>query len=325
MNLYRLIQGGGLKAPLVAALLLAGAAIAPAAAQPAPSPAAPAGPGLKHTIAVESFGGGELTQGAATAESLAALLTDALSNDGRFIVVERAALGNIQMEQQLGKEGAATQGAVAKTGQLIGAGLYVRGSVTKFSAAAAGNGLSFGGPSIGGFGRGGGGGTSKATMTISLRVIDTTTGQVLATYSGDGSASSHNTNIGITNNRTGATVGTSNFAATPVGKAAQEAIGVAVGKLAANLGNVPWSALVVDDRSGVVYLNAGADQNVQPGLTLTDYRKGEVMTDPGSGEVLDVQMTKVAVVQIDAVREKISTAHIVSGDPPARGDMLKAQ
>ncbi len=162
-------------------------------------------------------------------------------------------------------------------------------------------------------------------MTVSLRLIDTTTGQVLATVSGDGSASSHNTNIGITNNRTGATVGTNNFAATPVGKAAQEAIGVAVAKLAAGLGDVPWSALVVDDRSGVVYLNAGADQNVQPGLTLTDYRKGEVMTDPATGAVLDVQMTKVAVVQVDAVREKISTAHIVSGDAPTRGDTLKAQ
>jgi hypothetical protein len=120
-------------------------------------------------------------------------------------------------------------------------------------------------------------------------------------------------------------VGTNTFKATPVGKAAQEAIAVAVGKLAAGLGNVPWSALVVDDRSGVVYLNAGATQNVQPGLTLVDYRKGEVMTDPGSGEVLDVQMTKVGVVQVDEVREKISTAHIVSGDAPARGDVLKVQ
>ena len=96
-------------------------------------------------------------------------------------------------------------------------------------------------------------------------------------------------------------------------------------KLGDGLARAPWSAMVVDDRSGVVYVNAGADQNVQPGLTLAAFRKGEVLTDPASGEVLDVQMTKVGVVQVDAVREKISTAHIVSGDPPARGDFLKVQ
>ena len=55
------------------------------------------------------------------------------------------------------------------------------------------------------------------------------------------------------------------------------------------------------------------------------YHKGEVMTDPGTGQVLDVAMDKVGTVQVDTVRDKISIAHVVSGGAPARGDMLKIE
>jgi len=309
------------RAVTASVLILTGASASVALAQPAP-----ASLGLKHTVGVDAFGGGELTEGAASSDSLNALLTDALINDGRFIVVERAGLGGVQGEQQLGQSGAATAGTVAKSNQLIGAGLLVRGAVTKFSSAAGGGGLSLGG-SFGGGLLGGGGGvkTNKAVMTVSLRLIDTTSGQVVATATGEGAATSKDVNAGLVNARTGATMGTNAFRATPIGKAAEVAIVIAVGKLSAGLGNVPWSALVVDARSGVVYINAGADQNVQPGLTLGAYRKGETLTDPGTGEVLDVQMTKIADIQVDSVREKISTAHIVSGGAPERGDMLKLE
>ncbi len=299
-----------------AAIVLAGAA--PALAQ-APS-------GLKHTVAVDQFGAAELTQGAAAGDSLTAMLTDELIADGHFIVVERQGLGAIQTEQQLG-QGAATGGAPAKTNQLIGASLLVRGAVTKFNANAGGSSMSLGGFSGAGglLGAGGGVKSNKATMEISLRLIDTTTGQVLATALGQGSASSHDVNAGLTNNRTGGTLGADTFRATPIGKAAQDAIHIAVGKLAAGLGNVPWTALVVDNRAGVIYINAGADQNVQPGLTMGAYHKGEVITDPGTGAVLDVAMDKVGVIQVDTVKEKLSLAHVVSGNAPARGDMLKAE
>ncbi len=229
------------RAASAAVLILAGAAASTALAQPAQ-----AGLALKHTVGVDAFGGGELTEGAASADSLNALLTDALINDGHFIVVERAGLGSVQTEQQLGTTGMATTGTVAKTNQMIGAGLLVRGAVIKFSSAAGGSGLSLGGSFGGGLlGAGGGAKTSKAVMTVSLRLIDTTTGQVLATATGEGSATSKSVNAGLTDNRTGATVGTNAFKATPVGKAAEIAIDQAVGKLAAGLGKSPgppwWS------------------------------------------------------------------------------------
>ncbi len=304
---------------------LAALAIVMSAATPAAVLAQGAPSGLKHTIAVDSFGASEITQGGVAGDSLTALLTDELTADGRFIVVERAGLGSIQTEQQLGTQGSATAATSAKTNQLIGASLLVRGAVTKFNPNAGGGGLSLSGAGGGLMGLGGGMKTSKATMEISLRLIDSTTGQVVGTAVGEGSATSKDVNAGLTNNRTGATMGTNAFKSTPIGKAAQDAIHIAVGKLGASLANVPWSALVVDDRDGKVYVNAGADQNVQAGLTMGAYHKGEVMTDPGTGAVLDVAMNKVGIIQVDTVRDKISIAHVVSGDPPARGDMLKAE
>ncbi|MES2941917.1 MAG: hypothetical protein V4772_03495, partial [Pseudomonadota bacterium] len=72
-----------------------------------------------------------------------------------------------------------------------------------------------------------------------------------------------------------------------------------------------------------VYINAGAERNVQPGLLLNVYRKGKVLTDPSTGVVLDVEMQSVGSVRIASVREKLSVARVESGDAPVRGDLLK--
>ncbi len=55
------------------------------------------------------------------------------------------------------------------------------------------------------------------------------------------------------------------------------------------------------------------------------YRKGETLTDPGTGEVLDVDIQRLGSVQVESVREKVSVARMVEGQSPARGDLLKAE
>ncbi len=94
-------------------------------------------------------------------------------------------------------------------------------------------------------------------------------------------------------------------------------------QIAIGMKGVSWSALVVDASEGMVYVNAGADRNVQNGLTLYAYRKGKVFTDPSTGTILDVAMERIGVIKINGVREKMSTAAVVSGQMPTRGDFLK--
>ena len=121
----------------------------------------------------------------------------------------------------------------------------------------------------------------------------------------------------------GARLGGEIFRATPIGQAGQDAIVRAVDQIAAGMRRVEWSALVVDAAQGGVYVNAGADRNVQPGLTLAVWRPGRTLTDPGTGEVLDVEMARIGRVQVQTVRDRLSIASILDGEPPMRGDVLR--
>jgi curli biogenesis system outer membrane secretion channel CsgG len=257
---------------------------------------------------------------------MTAMLITALANDGRFVVVERAGTyGDIVgAEQMLGRAGAVGPETAAGVGQLSGASAVIIGVVTKYDPAAKGGGVSLG---IMGSGSPFGGSASrknqKALMEISLRLVDTTTGQVISTASAQGTASSSVTSAGLVERNTGAALGTNSFNSTPIGQAGEDAIKKAVEFIAAGMNKVPWSALVVDATDGKIYVNAGADRNIQPGTQLTAYHKGKVFNDPGTGEVLDVSMDKVGIIRIDEVRDKLSIASLVSGTAPTRGDLLK--
>lgn len=305
--------------------------LAMAAGPAAADEAQPATPfdGLKKTVSVDQFLATEAVGGSVTAVGMTAMLSAALVKDGRFIVVERPGLANVLAEQALGYGGATTAETAAKTLQLIGSSALVRGVVTKFEPAASGGGVNVGLPmgpfgSLGSlFGAGAGIKSHTAVMEISLRLIDTTTGQVISTSSAQGSASSTGADVTIVNPNSGASLGAGAFQATPIGQAGEQAIVKAVEQIAAGMRSVPWSALVVDANDGTVYVNAGAERNVQAGVVLNVYRKGKVFTDPATGVVLDVAMTKIGVIRIEGVREKLSTAAVVSGETPVRGDLLR--
>lgn len=289
----------------------------------------PAGPydGLKKTVSVDQFLATEAVGGSVTAEGMTALLTAALVRDGRFVVVERTGLANILAEQALGQGTGAIAETTAKTGQVIGASIVVRGAVTKYEPAASGGGVALGGLPLGSFlspfATRAGLTHRTAVMEISLRLIDTTTSQVISTSSAQGSASSTSANVTIVDSGSGASLGGDAFRATPIGQAGEQAIVKAVEQIAAGMKGVPWSALVVDASAGKVYVNAGAERNMQAGMILNVHRKGKVFTDPATGVVLDVDMQKIGMIRIDGVREKLSTAAVINGESPLRGDLLK--
>ncbi len=211
--------------------------------------------GLKKTIAVDIFRATEAVGGSVTADGMTAMLTQALVEDGRFLVVEG--------------------------GGVTEASAIVRGAVTKYEAGAGGGGLSISGGPLGGL-LGGRASTRSQTavIEIALRLVDTTTGQVISTSSAEGRASSRTSEAGLVENYGGARLGGEIFRATPIGQAGQDAIVRAVDQIAAGMRNVPWSAIVVDAAANGVYVNAGADRNVQPGLTLSVWRAGRTLTDP---------------------------------------------
>ncbi|MEI9888804.1 MAG: CsgG/HfaB family protein [Rhizomicrobium sp.] len=279
-------------------------------------------PGPKKTIAVGGFEAAETTGGAATADGLSAMLAAALVKDGRFVVVERQAMTQIQWEQQLRQSGNATNGAAPSPGQLIGAGVLIRGTVTKFDPRSGGGGVSIGGPGLfGGVPGALGVNSQKAVVEITLRLIDTTTGQIVDTSTASGSASA--TGFDVRAYTHGLAIGGSGFAETPLGKACEDAVDHAVARIELGMARAPWSALVVEGGIGTVYINAGARQNLQPGLKLSVSRNVHTLTDPATGVVLETISQPVAKLQIREVHDSVSIATLVSGDAPLRGDIVR--
>lgn len=282
--------------------------------------------GLKKTIAVDAFQAAEAVGGSITSDGMTAMLTDALVRDGRFVVVERPGLGGVQAEQQLGQSGATTAETSAGVGGLIGASAIVRGAVTKYEAAASGGGLGVSGLPAGGLLAGRAGVKSQTSvLEISLRLIDTTTGQVISTSKAQGKARSTAADASVVNPWTGASAGGGTFHNSPIGQAGEDAIIKAVELIAAGMRNVAWSAQVIEADGDRVYVNAGADRGVESGAVLAVWRRGRAFTDPTTGEVLDVDLQRIGAVRIDSVRERLSTARVISGEPPARGDLLKLE
>lgn len=281
--------------------------------------------GLRKTISVDDFLAAEVVGGDVTAEGMTAMLIEALVNDGRFIVVERSALSRVQDEQDLAYAGATTVTTSAPSGQLIGASAIVRGTVTQFEAAAGGGSIGVSGIPLGGLFNGRAGARRQtAVLEISIRLIDTTTGQVLLSTSARGTASASAADVGVQESWSGASAGANAFRASPLGQAGEDAIRQAVAQIANAMADVPWTAQIVE-AADTIYVNAGQDRNVQSGLNLNVYRVGRTLTDPTTGEVLDVELAPVGVIRIDQVRPRLSTAVLVSGAMPQRGDIARQE
>ncbi len=280
--------------------------------------------GLKRAVAVDDFAGSEAMGAAAT--SLTAILMDDLIKDGRFIVIEKPSVQVQATQAAAAATAAATPADADKAAQAaLTPSLIVRGTITKFEANAKGSGLTVGGLPMGRNFGGGAAGVSNAhtLVELTLRLVDGSTGQVLASSHGSGSSSSRQLQAGATDAKSGATLGGTSQRATPVQQAADEAIKKAIDGLARAAERLPWSAIVVDVEDGAAYINAGSDQGVSAGLTMSVWHKRKVLTDPVSGAVIDVLMDRVGTVAITEVRDHTSTAKKVDGADPQKGDQVK--
>lgn len=121
-------------------------------------------------------------------DGMADMLTTALFQSGRFIVLERGALDDVMAEQDLGASGRVRGDTAAAIGEIEGAELMVVAAVTEFSEDASGTRGSVGGGRLGRVIGGIAGGTSSAHMAIDLRIIDTETSRILAATSVEGEA-----------------------------------------------------------------------------------------------------------------------------------------
>jgi curli biogenesis system outer membrane secretion channel CsgG len=240
-------------------------------------------------------------------DTFGAMLTDSLQQTGKFIVIaEKDMRSEAMAEQDFAESGRTAGGKKAPVkGQMTPAQLLVKGEITHFQASTTGGG---GGVRILGFRLGAGKDTAEINAVI--YVVDSTTGQVVASKKVIGQADRTSLNVGFSDRDWGADIG--GFKKTNVGEAVGKAIDEAVGFISAQLENIPWEGTVLMVRNGMVYVNRGAREGVTAGQSFV-IGTAQQLRDPDTGEVLDTSVEKTGTIVIESVKDKISIGKPVEG------------
>ncbi|MDM7926092.1 MAG: CsgG/HfaB family protein [bacterium] len=254
--------------------------------------------------------------GRAPGDGMADMLTTALVKSGGYTVVERKDIAAVLEEQRLGESGAVTQESAARLGKLLGVELAVVGSVTEFGHSK---------QDIGGTVKGFGLGVKrqKATVAVDVRLISTTTGEILKAEhvrrEESSSGLSVSTREGSFNNET-------DFDNSIVGKATRAAIEDIVTLIRENAGETTWSGKVLLVKEGTVYFKPGQDGGVQIGDRFAVFQKGEDLIDPDTGLSLGSEERKIGLLEVTGFAgegSRVSKAVVKAGSGIQTGDLVR--
>ncbi len=238
------------------------------------------------------------------------ILTDALQQSGKFIV-----LGDSEMRKEaMAEQDFAASGRVAggqkapKVGRMTPAQLLVRGSITHVQDETSGGrgGISFKGISLGGSG-------GKAEVNITIYLVDSETGQVKASKKVVGQAGRRGLGVGYHGSALGGLGGDlEGFRKDNVGKACEDAVVEAVEFLSQQLESIVWEGSVMLANESRLVINRGTREGVAPGMAF-QVGSIEELVDPDTGEVLDVELTTVGTVTVTEAKEKIAYCTPLAG------------
>jgi len=165
--------------------------------------------GPKYRIAVSAFD----YKAAKHGDGMADMLSNALFNTNRFIVLEREHLDEVTAEQDLSNSKRFNKSTAAPVGQLEGAQLLIRGSITAFEPSCKGGSIIIAS-------------TKQACVTVNIRIIDAATGRVVNATTVDGTSA--NNGIGFVFTGPDLPIGLGALSKTPMEVALRNCIETAV-------------------------------------------------------------------------------------------------
>jgi curli biogenesis system outer membrane secretion channel CsgG len=285
-------------------LLVCGCITMPAGNAGAPvSIPAPEG-NLKYTIMVTKFKNEAGWSGKwSIGDGFTTIMTDSLQQSGWFVVLgDKEMRGAAMAEQDFAASGRTAKGKkTPKIGYMTPAQLLVRGSIThvQSNTSGSGGGLNFKGISIGGS-------KAKAEINMTMYIVDSETGQVKASTKVVGSSKGGGMKFGYHGSALGGLRGNmGGFKNDNVGKACEDAVAKGIVFLIQQLENIPWEGSVVSSSFGKIIINRGTREGVAVGDKF-DVGETEEIRDPDTGEVLDVEVEKIATLQVTKVKEKLA-------------------
>jgi len=163
---------------------------------------------------------------------------------------------------------------------------------------------------------------TEGAVALDLRIVDTTTSQVVQTLKVRQPIS--NTSFSAGTNYKAMSLGGDSFNNTPLGEATRIAIDNAVAEIVAVSARQPWQALVVEVDGRTIAINAGRSARLRQGDRFRVEHVVGTLTDPATGEVLSVRRKMLGTLEITSVEEKIAFGAFSSTDPlkPVRGDLV---
>ncbi len=273
--------------------------------------------GLRYSISVSKFQNEAGWRGRwDIGDGFTTIMTDALHESGRFIVLGDAEMRREAMrEQDLGASGRTAQGArTPQTGHMTPAQLLVRGSITHVQETTGGT----GGVRVRGLRLGGS--TAQSEVNITIYLVDSMTGQVKASTNVTGISNRRGVAVGYYGPR-GVSGEMGGFLNDNVGKACQDAVAQAVEFLSEQVGGIQWQGTVIladDDR---VIINRGTREGVKKGMRFKAGTE-EKLFDPDTGELLHVSISRAGEIEVYEVLERISYARPTDGAGLIKKDMI---
>jgi curli biogenesis system outer membrane secretion channel CsgG len=248
-------------------------------------------------------------------KGIADLLVNQLVNDQVYSVIERKDLDKIITEQNFSNSDRANPATAAKIGRVLGVDAILIGSITQFGRDDKREGLGGNAYGLGKYGLGNiGRKKSKAVVVISGRMVDVNTGEVLAVAQGQGESERSGMLLGGGGGGWSGGGGgqldmsSSNFGATILGEAVNQAVNNMAKDLESKVGTLPtnvvhFSGLVAYFSGGQMVVNFGAKAGVHVGDTLQISRVGQVIKDPATGKVIkkiELPLGEMKVTEVDS-------------------------
>jgi len=270
--------------------------------------------GLRYSITVAKFENQSNWRGQwDLGTAWGSVLTDSLTQTGRFIVLGEKDMRKEAMdEQDFAASGrTAGEGKKVATGQMTPSQLLVKGVITHFADETGdlGGGIGFGGIKLGGT-------TSNSEINVVLYIVDSSTGQVMASKKCYGKISKNGLSLGVDKDGWSGNLG--GFKKTNAGKAIEQAVDEGVKFMIEKLSTIPWTGTVVMVNGGKVYINRGEREGVTVGQK---FKVGEATTirDPDTGEVLDENVESIGNIEAIQVKEKLTICKVLSGNGFEKG------
>jgi len=332
MTMKRMLAPILLSAATMAALLPA------ALAQTTPPPA------VRHKVAVLDFGYASVMTASQAVfgtnvdigKGISDLLVDKLTNDGTYRIIERNAIAKVIGEQNFANSDRVDPSSAAKIGKILGVDAIITGDITTFGRDDKNRNLGgivggTAGLALGHLGTS----SSKAVVAITARMIDASTGEVLASVTSRGESKRSGTNFGGGGAGSGGGaaggfgMGSSNFGETIIGEATMASIGDLAAKLEEGSARIPTAAaipvagLVADVAGADIIVNVGTSSGVMVGAMLDVMHPVRQVKDPATGKVIRTIENKVGDLVITSADATSAVGKFSGSAAPVVGDTVK--